>query len=147
MAKKETKTEETKKETTNNIHEVVVKIEGEDWTKALDVAFAKRQKTTKVDGFRAGKVPRDVYEKKFGKESLFIDAADASLQLAYIKAMEESKLIPVVQPEVADPNSNTGTGKAGFANSKFFMVVAVAFFLASCIFLGYEVFNYFQLIK
>ena len=100
MAKKETKTEETKKETTNNIHEVVVKIEGEDWTKALDVAFAKRQKTTKVDGFRAGKVPRDVYEKKFGKESLFIDAADASLQLAYIKAMEESKLIPVVQPEV-----------------------------------------------
>lgn len=47
MAKKETKTEETKKETTNNIHEVVVKIEGEDWTKALDVAFAKRQKQLK----------------------------------------------------------------------------------------------------
>ena len=40
-----------------------------------------------------------------------------------------------------------GTNKAGFANSKFFMVVAVAFFLASCIFLGYEVFNYFQLVQ
>lgn len=37
--------------------------------------------------------------------------------------------------------------KAGFANSKFFVVVAIVFFLASCIFLGYEVFNYFQLIK
>ena len=36
---------------------------------------------------------------------------------------------------------------AGFANSRFFMVVAVAFFLASCIFLGYEVYNYFQLVK
>ncbi len=35
--------------------------------------------------------------------------------------------------------------KMGFANSKFFMVVAIAFFLASCVFLGYEVFNYFQL--
>lgn len=46
-----------------------------------------------------------------------------------------------VQPE------STSGQKAGFANSKFFMVVAVAFFLASCIFLGYEVFNYFQLTK
>lgn len=37
--------------------------------------------------------------------------------------------------------------KGGFANSKFFIVVAVVFFLASCVFLGYEVFNYFQLTK
>ncbi len=37
--------------------------------------------------------------------------------------------------------------KSGFANSKFFMVVAIAFFLASCVFLGYEVYNYFQLVK
>ena len=99
MAKaKETK--ETKKETKKNVHEVVIKIEGNDWTKALDQAFAKRQKTAKVDGFRAGKVPRDIYEKHYGKESLFIDAADAVLQVAYVKAMDESKLIPVVQPGV-----------------------------------------------
>ena len=96
MAKKEI-TEETKK---TNVHEVVVKIEGEDWKKALDAAFAKKQRTVKVDGFRAGKVPREIYEKKFGKESLFIDAADLSVQTAYVKAMEDSKLIPVVQPEV-----------------------------------------------
>ena len=51
---------------------------------------------------------------------------------------------PVVTP--VQPDVVTGQ-KAGFANSKFFMVVAVAFFLASCIFLGYEVFNYFQLTK
>ena len=55
-------------------------------------------------------------------------------------------IAPMVQPEVAsDPK--TLTKKAGFANSKFFMVVAIAFFLASCVFLGYEVFNYFQLAK
>ena len=45
-------------------------------------------------------VPRDIYEKHFGKESLFIDAADSVLQDAYTKAMEESKLVPVVQPSV-----------------------------------------------
>ena len=88
------------KETKKNVHEVVIKIEGAEWNKALDKAFAKKQKTAKVDGFRAGKVPRDIYEKNFGKESLYFDAADDLLQDAYIKAMEESKLIPAVQPGV-----------------------------------------------
>lgn len=38
------------------------------------------------------------------------------------------------------------TRKAGFANNKFFMVVAIAFFLAACVFLGYEVFRYFKIV-
>ena len=90
---------ETKK-ATSKAHEVVVKIEGKEWTDALDKAFAKKQKTAKVDGFRPGRVPRNIYEKHFGKESLFLEAADLVLQAAYLKAMEESKLIPVVQPSV-----------------------------------------------
>lgn len=90
-----------KKENANkNVHEVSTKIEGESWKKALDRAFKEKQKTVKVDGFRKGKVPREIFEKKFGKEALFIDAADMVLQEAYLKIMEESKLIPVVQPEV-----------------------------------------------
>ena len=100
MAKKEEKNVETKKNNKKHVHEVVIKIDGEAWSKALDQAFKKKQKTAKVDGFRKGKVPRDIYEKHFGKESLFIDAADSVLQDAYTKAMEESKLIPVVQPSV-----------------------------------------------
>ena len=95
MAKK------TEKETKNkNIHDVEVKIEGKSWDTALDKVFEKKQKTVKVDGFRKGKVPRSIYEKKFGKESLFIDAADMVVQEAYAKALDDSKLIPVVQPEV-----------------------------------------------
>lgn len=88
------------KETKKNVHEVVIKIEGAEWNKALDKVFAKKQKTAKVDGFRAGKVPRDIYEKNFGKESLYFDAADDLLQVAYVKAIEESNLIPAVQPGV-----------------------------------------------
>lgn len=59
-------------------------------------------------------------------------------------SVQQSVITP--QPAVVTDN-NVNTGKAGFANSKFFMVVAIAFFLASCIFLGYEVYNYFQLVK
>ena len=88
------------KETKTNIHEIVIKIEGKEWTDALDKAFAKEQKKASVDGFRKGKVPRNIFEKKFGKESLFIPAAEELLQTAYEKAMSESDLIPVVQPSV-----------------------------------------------
>jgi len=104
MAKKEekeTKTTKTKKENKNsNIHEISVKIEGDSWEKAVDKVFKEKQKTVKVDGFRKGKVPREIFEKKFGKESLFIDAADAVLQEAYEKALDDSKLIPVARPAV-----------------------------------------------
>ena len=90
MAKKENK----------NIHELEIKIEGKKWTDAVDKAFDEKQKTVKVDGFRAGKVPRSVFEKKFGKESLYLDATNYVLQDAYKKAMDDSKLEPVVQPSV-----------------------------------------------
>lgn len=68
----------------------------------------------------------------------------------------QQPVTPLVQEPVVTASSNVlpnGSSvanldkKAGFANSKFFMVVAIAFFLASCIFLGYEVFQYFQLTK
>ena len=94
-----TKEKETKTKN-KNIHEVVIKIDGEAWKEALDKAFNEKVKDAKVDGFRKGKVPRNIYEKNFGKESLFIPAADLVLQDAYMKAMEESKLIPIVQPDV-----------------------------------------------
>ncbi len=89
-----------KEEKNKNVHEIVIKIEGDSWKKALDQAFQEKKKDAKVDGFRKGKVPRDIYIKKFGIESLFLPAADIVLQEAYTKAMEDSKLTPVVQPDI-----------------------------------------------
>lgn len=98
--KDENKTIKKEEKANKNVHEAEAKIEGDVWQKAIDKAFKKKQKEVKVNGFRKGKVPRNVYEKNFGKESLFIDAAEEVLQDAYTKVMEESKLIPVVQPSV-----------------------------------------------
>ena len=99
-AKEETTKDENKKNKSKNIHDVNVKIEGDIWKKALDHVFDEKRKTVKVDGFRKGKVPRNIFEKKFGKESLYLDAADHVIQDAYVKALEESKLEPVVKPAV-----------------------------------------------
>ena len=84
----------------NNIHEITINIEGEDWKKALDESFKKKVKDVTVDGFRKGKCPRNIYDKKVGIETLFDEAGNIVLQDAYTKAMEESKLLPVVQPDV-----------------------------------------------
>ena len=88
MAKEKKEVKSEKKETKkNSTHEVEVKIDGKEWEAALDEAFKEKQKTVKVDGFRVGKVPRSVFEKKFGKEALLLDAADIVLPAAYTKAM------------------------------------------------------------
>lgn len=83
-----------------NIHELTVKIEGEEWANAQDKAFVKRNKNAKIDGFRPGHAPKDVFLKHYGKESLYFDAADNLLQTAYSRALEDSKLVPVVEPKV-----------------------------------------------
>lgn len=89
-----------------NKKEILTKIEGKEWKEALDKSFNKAIKNVKVDGFREGKCPRDVYEQKFGKESLFMDAVDYIIEIAYQNALKESKLIPVVQPSVEIKNIN-----------------------------------------
>ena len=77
------------------------KIEGEKWTKAVDASFEKNVKNVTVDGFRKGKCPRDIFEKKYGKESLYIDAAESLVSEAYDEVIKANKdIVPVVQPRV-----------------------------------------------
>ena len=83
-----------------NKHEFTIKIKGEEWEKAQDDAFKKRNKNAKIDGFRPGKAPKDVFIKHYGKESLYFDAADSLLQTAYTKMLDKEKVVPVVEPKV-----------------------------------------------
>ena len=88
-----------KKETNKkNYHNIEIKVEGKEWTDAIDKAFKEKVKKVEVDGFRKGKCPKNIYDKKFGQDYL-IDAADLALQDAYIKALKDNDLVPVVQPE------------------------------------------------
>ncbi len=90
-----------KEKKSNNRHEITVKIEGKDWENALEKSFQKNVKNVTVDGFRKGKCPRNIFEKKYGKESLYMDAAELVVEKAYNQGMEENKeLVPVIQPNV-----------------------------------------------
>ncbi len=82
--------------------EYTVKIEGKEWEEAIDKAFAEANKKAKIDGFRPGKAPKEVFIKKYGEESLWLDAADHVLQSAYTKMLDEHKDLELVaQPDVA----------------------------------------------
>ena len=48
-----------------NVKDYEITIEGKEWTNSLDKAFNKKQKDLKVDGFRKGNCPKEVYIKKF----------------------------------------------------------------------------------
>lgn len=67
---------------------------------ALDKAFKKVVKKVNVPGFRKGKVPRKLFEQRFGVEALYQDALDILLPEAYAAAVEETGIEPVDRPEV-----------------------------------------------
>ncbi|MBE6153049.1 MAG: trigger factor [Firmicutes bacterium] len=83
-----------------NVHEITLKVEGNEWEQEIEKAFKKVSQKIKVDGFRPGKAPRAMVEKKYGKEALYMDAVDNIVQERYTKVILDSKLEPVVQPKV-----------------------------------------------
>lgn len=89
-----------------NVHNVEIKIDGSEWENILDTVFKKKQKEAKVDGFRKGTVPKDIYLKKVGIQSLYADAIDIAMNSAYKKILTEQKLIPECEPKVDIKNIN-----------------------------------------
>ncbi|HDP5807636.1 TPA: trigger factor [Staphylococcus aureus] len=80
---------------------LTVTVPAEKINKALDQAFKKVVKQINVPGFRKGKVPRPIFEQRFGVEALYQDAIDILLPDAYGEAIDETDIKPVAQPEVS----------------------------------------------
>ncbi len=79
---------------------LTVTVEAEQFNEALDVAFKKVVKDINVPGFRKGKVPRNLFEKKFGVESLFEEAINYIVPKVYPDALIEGEVEPVAQPSI-----------------------------------------------
>ncbi|WP_342436984.1 trigger factor [Paenibacillus sp. FSL L8-0436] len=83
-----------------NLGVLEVEVEAERVATALDKAFNKVVKKANVPGFRKGKVPRPIFESRFGVESLYQDAIDILLPEVYGEAVEQTDIFPVDRPEV-----------------------------------------------
>ena len=89
----------TKKDLETNKVELTLTVTGEEFAKGLDVAFEKVRKDVSLEGFRKGKIPRAMFEKKFGVEVLYDDALNAVLPEIYAAALDEHGVEPVDYPE------------------------------------------------
>lgn len=78
-----------------------LKLEGKEWKDCLDKSFKKERKDLKVDGFRKGQVPEEIFIKKFGIERLYTNAIDYAVDILYAKLMEDPKtVVPAATPSI-----------------------------------------------
>ena len=80
--------------------ELEFKIEGIEWEKLQDSAFNKLNKDAKIYGFRPGKAPRAMFEKKYGKQEIKFEAADMAIKKEYDRILSEGKILPVIEPKI-----------------------------------------------
>ncbi|ENI8450290.1 trigger factor [Listeria monocytogenes] len=83
-----------------NVGKLTFEIEQEKVKEGLDRAFVKVRKTLNVPGFRKGKVPRQIFNQRFGEEALYQDALDILLPEVYSAAIDEAGIDPVDTPQV-----------------------------------------------
>ncbi|KRK65423.1 trigger factor [Companilactobacillus tucceti DSM 20183] len=100
------KAEFTKKE--KNTGELKFEIDQDTIKKGLDTAFDRVKKNLNVPGFRKGRVPRQIFNRMYGEEALYEDALNAVLPEAYDKAVSDTAVEPVDQPQISVESMEKG---------------------------------------
>lgn len=94
----------------NNVHTKEIKFDKE-WVESIDKAFDKVKKNVEVDGFRKGKVSKEIFLKNYGVESLYETAIDILLNKnrelyeTYEDCVLETR--PIIDIKDVDENSIT----------------------------------------
>ncbi len=80
---------------------IQVEIPEHEVDKQREKVYKKYQRKVQVDGFRKGKVPRQIIERKYG-DSLQADLVDELLNIFFKKAVEENDIKPISQGKIND---------------------------------------------
>lgn len=80
--------------------EITVTLPWEEWQEELRHATEHLAKDVKIAGFRPGKAPRDVIEKRFGKPAILAEAAEHAVQHSYPSVLKDKKIDAIGKPEV-----------------------------------------------
>ena len=89
----------------NNVATITITVSAEDFNKAIDAAYKKNKGKFSIDGFRKGKAPRQIIERKFGEGIFFEDALDEAFPAEYEQAIKEHDLKPVNMPSMTKLDS------------------------------------------
>jgi len=96
----------------NNRVRYTFEVTPHEFEHGLDHAFEHVAKDVEIKGFRKGHVPRNVYETKFGVESLYEDALNHVLHHKYHEAQNHPDYEIVGQPEIEVDFANIKRGES-----------------------------------
>src|SRR5947208_14561354 len=79
---------------------VSVEVDEAEFDKAIDAAFRKIARETRIPGFRPGKAPRRILEARLGTDVARQEAMHDALHVFYVKALEEQDVDAIAAPEI-----------------------------------------------
>ena len=83
-----------------NTAKLTIEVPAEDFENAINEAYKKEKKNFALQGFRKGKVPKQMIEKMYGPEVFYEEAANILLSENYPKSAQESGLKILSRPEI-----------------------------------------------
>lgn len=89
-----------------------IEVPSADVDRHFATAYRHVAERTKVPGFRPGKAPRQVIDRFVGRGSVLAEAIDHLVGDAYDRALDETKIIPIDQPQVDIDPSSVAEGQA-----------------------------------
>lgn len=75
----------------------------EELEKASDKAYRKLVQKVDIQGFRRGKAPRSLLERRLGREYIYQEGLDELMTETYRDVLKEHKIVPLTQPELDAP--------------------------------------------
>lgn len=97
----------------------------EEFEQAQVEAYKKTKNQFEIDGFRKGKAPRSIIEKKYGEGIFFEDALDELFRVEYPKAIAELGLEVIDSPAAEFTQLKKGEGFTATITVNCFPVVEV----------------------
>ena len=97
---------------------LVISFTEEEYKAQYDVEFKKVLENAELPGFRKGKVPQNMYLKRFGDQQVVMNTADSLVNKSYPEAITSKKIQVVGYPQIALEKV-----KSGFAYSAVVSVV------------------------
>ncbi len=77
-----------------------VSLTSEEFSVYYEIGLNKVLETVEIKGFRKGKVPKDIYLKKFGQGAVYEEAINEAISKTYYEALQKKKVLAVDEPKI-----------------------------------------------
>ncbi len=81
--------------------EITVTLPWSEWETEIGHAAEHLAEEVKIEGFRKGKIPRAMLEKKIGRNTLLIEGAEHAIDHTYPRALLKAEVVAIGKPEAS----------------------------------------------